>query len=597
MDLSSVFHAAKSAMAYAYDSKTIHLRLKAKKGLLKSVTLMAGDPFQYHATDETFEWVAFAEDTPLTLEATTATHDIFFIAITPPFKRVKYAFILDDRYLFGTKEIIDLSLHPTLKRNLFNYFNFPYLLDQDRFQAPEWMKHQIWYSIFPSRFNRHSDAPKDPTMAAWDDLKALDNQKRYGGTIQGISEKMGYLKDMGFTALYLTPLFKASTQHKYDTVDYYQIDPEFGTNDDLKTMVQVAHEHGIKVVLDAVFNHTSVAHPFFQDVLTQGKDSPYYEYYTILDETKPVLPFDLETLKNKPYKELKKALKDHDLNYLAFGFTPFMPKINCDHPEVRDYFLDVTRYWMEFAQIDGWRLDVSNEVSHDFWRAFRHTVKSINPDAAIIGENWDNSNPWLQGDQYDAVMNYGLLFPVWQTFGHVEGMPSYNAKQFCEAVNQVLTAYPKHVSSVMYNLVDSHDTSRLLSLTEGNVDRFKQSYLFLYAMPGSPSVFYGDEAGLDGGHDPLNRKPMPWHALDESMLEWFKWLNHFRQTESAFQSDTVRMWHENDQIHMTRGDLWIILNGGADAPLITPESYQRIDTTTRVLHANGYAILKRISQL
>ncbi len=593
MDVSSVHHEAKSAMAYAYDHETVHLRLRAKKGLLKKVTLIAGDPFQYRDDSGAFEWVKFENETPLTLEASTATHDVFFIAIKPPYNRVKYAFILDDKVLYGTREIIDLTVHPELKTNLFNYFNFPYLLDQDRFQAPEWAKNQVWYSIFPSRFNRHQDAADDEALAAWDDLTALNNHKRYGGTIKGITEKLDYIQSMGFTALYLTPIFKAGSQHKYDTVDYWTIDPEFGTNEDLVEMVDEAHKKDIKVVLDAVFNHTSVFHPFFQDVVKHGKKSKYFDYFYIRDPEKPILPIDLKALESLPYKELRAALKDQELNYLAFGFTPFMPKINCDHPGVRDEFLNVTRYWMETAKIDGWRLDVSNEVSHDFWRVFRKTVKSINPEAIIIGENWDNSNPWLAGDQYDAVMNYGLLFPLWQTFGHVEGMPKYNAEEFVNAVNQLIVTYPKHVASVMYNLVDSHDTSRLLSLTGGNIDRFKQATLFLFAFPGSPSVFYGDEVGLDGAHDPMNRKPMPWGHFNEPLKAWFQWLIDWRKNEPAFKSDAIQLRADGDLILMDRGGLRLIWNLGPQRAFPFDETYTRIDDDSPNILENGYALLKK----
>lgn len=593
MDVSSVHHEAKSAMAYAYDHETVHLRLRAKKGLLKKVTLIAGDPFQYSDDSGSFEWVKFENETPLTLEAQTATHDVFFIAIKPPYNRVKYAFILDDTFLYGTREIIDLTVHPELKTNLFNYFNFPYLLDQDRFQAPEWAKNQVWYSIFPSRFNRHEKAPKDASLAAWDDTDTLDNHKRFGGTLKGITEKLDYIHEMGFTALYLTPIFKAGSQHKYDTVDYWTVDPEFGTNDDLIEMVDEAHQRGIKVVLDAVFNHTSVFHPFFQDVVKHGKKSQYYEYFYIRDPEKPILPIDIKALETLPYKDLRAALKDQELNYLTFGFTPFMPKINCDHPGVREEFLNVTRYWMETAHIDGWRLDVSNEVSHDFWRDFRKTVKSINPDAIIIGENWDNSNPWLLGDQYDAVMNYGLLFPLWQTFGSVEGMPQYTAQDFVDAVNQLVVTYPKHVAQVMYNLVDSHDTSRLLSLTGGNIDRFKQATLFLFAFPGSPSVFYGDEIGLDGAHDPMNRKPMPWGRFNEPLKDWFQWLIDWRKNDPAFQSDSIQLTAANELIVLDRGPLRIIFNVGKTAASLPEDGYTRIDDASGPIPPDGTAVLKK----
>lgn len=584
-------------MAYAADDKTVHLRLQTKKGLLKSVKVIAGDPFHYEHK-ETYEWVSFANEIMMELEGTSILHDHYFMALKPTFKRMKYAFILDDRYLFGTREIIDLEKEPTLKKNLFNYFNFPYLLDSDRFKAPDWAENQIWYSIFPSRFHRHKNASSFEGLRPWNDLEGLNNNVKYGGTLKGITEKLDYLKDIGFTALYLTPIFLADTEHKYDTVDYTKIDPEFGSEEDLIELVEEAHRRDIKVVLDAVFNHTSVYHPFFMDVVKNGKNSPYYDYYTILDATKPILPFDLEDLKTKDYKEVKKILSDESLNYAAFGFTPFMPKINCDHPEVSKYFMDVALYWVKKANIDGYRLDVSNEVSHTFWKTFRSTLKAYDQNLYIVGENWDNSNPWLQGDQYDAVMNYGLLFPLWQTFGTVEGMPQMDALTFVEHVNLLKVSYPKPVLKAMYNLVDSHDTTRILSLTNHDVDRFKQAYLFLFAFPGSPSVFYGDEAGLDGDHDPFNRKPMPWDDLNHDLIKWFKWLIKLRKTEDAMRSVEFSIKAEGNIISFVKDEtLLLLFNLGTSDTVILDEPYINLETLKKVtsihLPKNGYMVLKK----
>jgi len=560
MDYSSVYHEAKSAMAYAFDGATIHLRLKAKKGLLKSVEVIAGDPFHYDQKG----WVKFAEVT-MTLEATTALHDVYFARFTPPYKRMKYAFILDGSYLFGTSEIIDLNQHPDLKFNLFNYFNFPYLLDADRFIAPAWSKDQVWVSIFPSRFHRHQSAPFDASLKAWTNIDDLSNQDKYGGTLKGITEKLDYLFDVGFTAIYLTPIFEAYSQHKYDTTDYYAIDPEFGTLDDFKELVEKAHEKGIRIVLDLVFNHIGAFHPWFQDVLEKGNQSLYHDYFFIKDPTKPLLPFTLEELKDVPYAVLKDKVTPQTLNYETFGFTPFMPKVNTDHPEVSAYFMDVALFWLQETKVDGFRLDVSNEVSHRFWREFRTTLKKVDPEVYIVGENWDISNPWLRGDQYDAVMNYGLLFPLWQTFGKVKNMPKLSALEFVERVNQLITTYPKPVLEAMYNLVDSHDTARLLTLTEGNLNTFKQAYLFMFAFPGSPSLFYGDEIGVDGDHDPKNRRPMPWSAMNLNLLAWFKQLIHLRKTLPALRSSEGHLHHEGDLIIYAKdNELLLVLNTGPD---------------------------------
>ena len=594
MEFSSLHHEAKSAMAYAYDANTLHLRLRAKKGSIQSVRVIAGDPFHYGEKG----WVSFANE-PMMHEATTEHHDIYFGTLTPPYKRVKYAFIINERYLYGSSEIIDLNVSPELEKNLFNYFNFPYILDADRFIAPAWAKEQVWLSIFPSRFNRHQDAPKIAGLKAWDDISNLTNLDTYGGTIKGITEKLDYLEDVGFTAIYLTPIFEASSQHKYDTIDYYQIDPEFGTLEDFKELVAKAHEKNIKIVLDLVFNHVGAYHPWFKDVLEKGPASSYFDYFFIKDVKKPILPFSLEDLKATPWQELRKKVSPETLNYETFAFTPFMPKVNTDHPEVSDYFIDVALFWLRETKVDGFRLDVSNEVSHRFWRAFRTALKKVQPDVYIIGENWDVSNPWLQGDQYDAVMNYGLLFPLWQTFASVDGMPQLSAQEFVERISKLITTYPKNVLEVMYNLVDSHDTSRLLTLTQGNLNKFYQAYLFMFCFPGSPSIFYGDEAGVDGGHDPKNRRPMPWHDLNQSMIDWFKSVIKLRQSEKAMRSGSLSLKAVGTVIQLVKDEtLMLVLNiGGTTAfePNAGFESAQILleSTPGPMLEKDGYKLLKR----
>ena len=207
----------------------------------------------------------------------------------------------------------------------------------------------------------------------------------------------------------MTPIFESPSSHKYDTTDYFKVDPEFGDNEILGRLVEEAHKEVFRVMLDAVFNHCGFQHPFWQDVLRKGKKSEYYDCFYILDESMPV--FDGEIVDGLPQEVPRERLK-----YRTFAYTPTMPKWNTGNPKVRKYLMDAACYWVEKYHIDGWRLDVSNEVSHDFWREFRKRIKAINPDVYILGENWDNSLPWLQGDQFDAVMNYEFAMPVWNYF-------------------------------------------------------------------------------------------------------------------------------------------------------------------------------------
>ncbi len=606
-------HEAKSAMAYMVDQDTLHIRLRVTKNTTDHVKMIYGDPFLYkhHKDSDRHAWHPFEDGATMEKTYQTEAFDYFFIAVKPTFKRMKYAFLIDEKYLFGSREFIDLKQEPSLRYNLFNYFNFPFLNGEDRFKAPQWSEDQVWYSIFPSRFNNQNEAINPKGTKAWDSVEDFSNNDRFGGDLEGIMAKLDYIKDMGFTGIYLTPIFFASSEHKYDTIDYKMIDPSFGTNEDFKRLVDEAHKRDIKIMLDAVFNHTGLEHPFFLDVIKNKEKSPYFNGFFIKDKTKPILPLSLEALRQKDRKTLKKIFSDpKKLNYHTFAFTPFMPKINTMDETMQAYLMDVTSYWMENYNIDGWRLDVSNEIPHAFWRKFRKHVKAICEDAYIVGENWDNSTPWLQGDQYDAVMNYEILFPIWQYFGLHEDFPPYDAHEFIHRINHVLTTYPNHVLKAMYNLVDSHDTARIMTICNHDQRRVQQAYLFLFAFPGSPSIFYGGELGISGEHDPKNRRCMPWDEKKQNheMKAFMKKLIELRKTTDAFKQPKF-IWHkQNDrQVLMFEKDrvLFILNTQDTTASIALPKPfinqeiydlwYQRALTLgeTLTLDAFDFMIIKR----
>ena len=575
-------HEAKSVDAYLYDQYTVHLRLKVKKGITNNVKIVYGDPF-YHKPNELneFTWSPYGDGVPLVKRGATAYHDYFFIAVKPKHLRMKYAFIINDRYLFGSRDVIDLKVESHLRYNLFNYFNFPYLNEEDLFTQPKWAENRIWYAIFPERFNNGDESINLPNTKPWDSVKDFSNADLFGGDLKGIIDKLDYIEALGFNGIYLTPIFKAMSTHKYDTIDYYEIDPAFGTKKELKTLIEKAHKKGIKVMLDAVFNHVGLEHPFFLDVLNKGKNSDYYECFYVIDDNKPLLPFAVSTLRDMEYKDVKALFKDIEmLNYRTFAFTPFMPKVKTMHPKMKEYFLNVATYWIEHFDIDGWRLDVSNEIPHVFWREFRTAVKSVKKDAYIVGENWDNSMPWLQGDQYDAVMNYGILFPIWQFFGPHKELKPLNAKQFIMQINQALFEYPDHVNKAMYNLVDSHDTARIKTICNESEARVKLAYAFLFSFPGSPSVYYGDEIGMTGGHDPKNRQCMLWDQVNDTpnLTNFFKQLIQLKKNEAAFNSSWFN-WIETDDekvlIYQKETILFIMNNQDKTVNISLDDPYQK----------------------
>jgi glycosidase len=265
-------------------------------------------------------------------------------------------------------------------------------------------------------------------------------------------------------------------------------------------------------MLDAVFNHCGSAHPFFQDAVKNGKSSPYYSYFYFLDE---------------PYR---------DISYLTFAYAKNMPKWNTADPGAREYLIKAARFWVEEFDIDGWRFDVSNEVSHDFWREMRKELKAVKPDILLLGENWDDSWPWLCGGQFDSSMNYTLLGAVSDFAGG-----RTDAAGFVSALTRgVLTAYPKPVRRVLFNMLESHDTDRLMTACGGNAAAVRLAYLLQMTLGGSPSVYYGGEIGMEGRNaDGENRRCMPWDSPvpeERNFRPLLKRLIALRKTHPSFRS-------------------------------------------------------------
>ena len=220
-------------------------------------------------------------------------------------------------------------------------------------------------------------------------MRSTNRDESKGRRSPGVIDRFGHLVDLGVDVIYFTPIFEAPSNHKYDTVDYYWIDPHFGDEDTVRKLIELAHEHGIKVVFDAVFNHSGYGFFAFQDVLEHGEDSPYAHWFNIDSFPVQTEPPNYETFANQ---------------------IATMPKLMTCHDDVKEYFLEVGRYWVREFGIDGWRLDVANEIDHHFWREFREAVKSENPDALIVGELWHEASEWVRGDQFDSVMNYSFQY-------------------------------------------------------------------------------------------------------------------------------------------------------------------------------------------
>lgn len=503
MQKEAIYHRPKNNFAYAYNKSTLHLRLRTKKNDVVEVTLLHGDPYTWK--DSCWQY----ETSRMKKIATTELYDYWFIAITPNFRRLRYAFQLKDEKettIYTEKGFYDNPITDDVAP----YFCFPYINPEDVFQAPAWVKDTVWYQIFPERF-ANGDASINPKRTlSWGSTEPTPTNF-FGGDFEGIIQHIDHLVKLGITGVYFTPIFKAYSNHKYDTIDYMEIDQQFGDKDTFKRLVDVCHENGIKVMLDAVFNHSGYYFPPFQDILKNGEHSPYKEWFYIHE-------FPLQTAPNP--------------NYDTFGFVHEMPKLNTAHPAVREYLLEVGRYWVREFNIDGWRLDVANEVSHDFWRAFRKEVKAIKPDVYILGEIWHDSMPWLQGDQFDAVMNY----PYTNAAIEYLAKHSITAEDFANKTNDAMLMYPSNATEVIFNLLGSHDTPRILTVCKNNKNVVKQLFAFLLSSSGTPCIYYGDEIGMTGKMDPGCRECMKWDEKEQDldMFTFISSLLSMRKTIPAF---------------------------------------------------------------
>ncbi|ASN04662.1 glycoside hydrolase family 13 protein [Virgibacillus necropolis] len=501
----AIYHRPKNNFAYAYDNETLHVVLQTAKDDLDSVALIYGDPYNC----QNGHWISQT----LTMEksGSTALHDFWFVAVTPEFHRMRYGFRCSDAS--ETLLYTERGFHQTLPSDTAFYFCFPYLNKIDVFQAPSWVKDTVWYQIFPERF-ANGDSSNDPERTLPWESTDPSQSNMFGGDFQGIIDRLNYLEKLGINGIYLTPIFKANSNHKYDTIDYMEIDPQFGDKETFRELVRKCHKRGIRVMLDAVFNHSGYFFEPFQDVLKNQEASKYKDWFHLWD-------FPIAA--------------DPTPNYDAFAFVPSMPKLNTEHPKVKKYLLDVARYWIKEFDIDGWRLDVANEVDHVFWRDFRQVVKKTKPDAYILGEIWHDSMPWLQGDQFDAVMNYPFTNAVIEFFGK----HAMTASDFTNTITDVQHMYPKNVNEVAFNLLDSHDTPRILTLAEGNPERVKLMYLFQLTFTGTPCIYYGDEIGMDGGQDPGCRACMIWNEdkQDQKLFRYLRLLIRFRKSDPLVAND------------------------------------------------------------
>jgi len=411
--------------------------------------------------------------------------------------------------------------------------------------TPAWVREAVFYQIFPDRFATSERVHKPGPMEPWDSPPTAHGFK--GGDLLGIAERLPYLADLGITALYLTPIFRSASNHRYHTYDYLEVDPLLGGDAALRELLDEAHDRGMRVILDGVFNHTGRGFWPFHHVLENGLDSPYRHWFHV-DEAALAAGRALHAY--PPPGTPRSAL-----GYQAWWGLPALPKLNTDDPDVREYLFRVAEHWLRFG-IDGWRLDVPAEIADEaFWQEFRTRCRAIRPDSYLVGEIWEIAPAWLRGDRFDALMNYPLAEAILSfaggpslDMGVVNGHHEYgrtvgplDGPRFAQRLVQTLEAYDPDVVAVQLNLLGSHDAPRMRTILGGDDAAVRLAVLLQLSLPGAPCIYYGDEVGLAGGNDPACRGAFPWDEArwDAGLRGFVRDMARLRSREPALRHGTT----------------------------------------------------------
>ncbi len=516
MEFTGVYHKTSEQMSYALNEDELVINLKTGYDV-KQVFIHYGDPFEAGILGGNEKWTGKRKE--IVYKKRLPHQSWWTTTLVPPYKRCKYYFELhtEDQVWYYLEDGFLTEEQINLEGRMLQCFIVPWMNPADVNRTPEWVNDTVWYQIFPDRFCNGTPEKMDPAITPWQTGK-VTNKERYGGNLEGIRKKLPYLRELGITGIYLNPIMEAESNHKYDTTDYTRIDPAFGDDRVMRALCREAHENGIRIMVDAVFNHCGRKFGPWLDVQEKGRDSAYADWFMIHD-----------------WENLNRNADTRDGRFFSFAFADGMPKLNTNNEEVISYFCKVCEDWVKKYDIDGIRFDVGNEVSHRFLKRIREHLKTLKPDIYLLGEIWHDASQWLQGDEYDSVMNYPLLSGIHDFFLD----ESLGKEEFEYMVNRCYTMYMQQNNNVMFNLLDSHDTERLMNRFH-DLDLFYQQLAVLFTLPGSPCIYYGTEIAMEGGFDPDCRRCMPWDEIDSEenrkRISEMKKLIHMRRTEEACRS-------------------------------------------------------------
>lgn len=497
MKKESIFHICTGTYAYASGKYTLNVRLKCAKNDLKDVCVHFMNVYDHSQNRHIEKMYKLCSD---------EYNDLYEAEIALPERHFKYFFELDgqDEHLYFTA---DGFLNGNVDNK--NSFFFPVINEDEIPQFPAWARGALIYQIFVDRF--FSSKRRQSVNREWDELP--DRASIYGGDFDGIIAKLDYILGLGTEVIYLCPVFRSKTNHKYDIEDYYAIDEMFGGEEALVRLVNAVHAKGMRLILDCVFNHMSFENEIFKDVVKNGEKSRYKDWFYLYS-----YPVDVQKG-----------------NYDTFaGCVPSMPRMNTSNPEVISYLVDSAVYWTKKLGIDGWRLDVADEVSTSLWRRFREEILKVKPDALIIGEIWNHATKWMGGDQVHTVTNY--KYRKW-LLDFIQDR--INAETFWQKMASNLMLYKTPCYDYLINLLGSHDTDRIAE--EVGKERAALALLTTMAFRGMPLIYYGDEIALAGGDDPDNRRPMPWQNVSKEETEFVSAFSKLRgEYTDVFKSGELR---------------------------------------------------------
>jgi neopullulanase len=384
---------------------------------------------------------------------------------------------------------------------------------------PAWARDAVFYQVFPDRFASSDRVKKPGAMEPWSAPPTLHGYK--GGDLLGLAGRIDELVDLGITALYLNPIFSAASNHRYNAYDFMVVDPLLGGDAAFRELLDTAHDRGVRIILDGVFNHVGRGFWPFHHIVESGGASPYRDWFYLDDDV----------------LKLRRGISAHQDNlgpeqgprgYRSWWDVPSLPKLRIEHPGVREYLMGVAEHWTRFG-IDGWRLDVPQDIEDPtFWPEFRRRVRAINPEAYLVGEIWHDAPEWLAGDRFDALMNYPLGLAILGFAGgpsidqavirgqanYRDGLVDLDGASFAERVVHNQTVSGAEATAVQFNLIGSHDSPRARSVMGGDAIRLRLAALLQLTLPGTPSIYYGDELAMSGGPDPGCRGAYPRRLED-----------------------------------------------------------------------------------